>query len=76
MNVVPELLSSQQAKVEKFNSDDVILDICFTAEFFGISPVDILEYEIPQFLIMRNYALKVRLEEHKALSKAKSRGRN
>jgi hypothetical protein len=64
MNLVPELVPQSQ------NTTDKLVDeILFVCEFFGVAPHEILEYDIPQYLIMRNFAIKAKNEEAKMWNK-------
>lgn len=54
---------------KKVNYEDKITDdIMLVSKFFSIPLYDLLEYEIPIFLIMRNYAIHQLNEETKRMN--------
>jgi hypothetical protein len=69
MNIVPELVPQNHDIGNK-----IIDDILFVCEFYHVSLNEILEYEIPQFFIMRNYAFKIKTKEAEMIKKMKRKG--
>lgn len=54
---------------KKVNTEDKITDdIMLVSKFFNTPLYDLLEYEIPIFLIMRNYAINQINEETKRMN--------
>lgn len=54
---------------KKVNHEDRIADdILLVCKYFSISLYDLLEYDIPIFLIMRNYAITQINEETKRMN--------
>jgi|WetSurMetagenome_2_1015567.scaffolds.fasta_scaffold394323_2 hypothetical protein len=70
MNIVPELFVEQGLPAVNIN-DKIVDDILFVCEFYGVPPHEIMEYEIPQFFIMRNFAWKLKTEEANMINKMK-----
>jgi len=56
---------------QKDNTDLLIENQCLVMKFYGIGKRELDELDIPEFLIMRDYAFKSLTEEQKMMSKLK-----
>jgi len=55
---------------KKENPRDIIVDnMCMVMDFFGISKRELDELDIPEYIIMRDYAIKKRDEQTKLMNK-------